>query len=137
MFNEFIRDRILPHCTPYASGGPISILIMDNCKIYWNSELTEMCQEAGVRLEYLPLYSPDLNPIETSFAVLKAWIKRHQDIGELFATDNTYREFLNLAVEAQDPWPDAGNLFRLAGIEYKGINNAVRQVEESDEEGDI
>ena len=90
-----------------------------------------MCQEAGVRLEYLPLYSPDLNPIETSFAVLKAWIRRHQDN---YSIDNIYGEFLNLAVEAQEEWVEAGNLFRLVGIEYEGINNTVRQVEESDEE---
>ena len=35
-------------------------------------ELQEMCDEAGVRLEYLPSYSPDFNPIEEAFAELKA-----------------------------------------------------------------
>ncbi|KAF1937137.1 hypothetical protein EJ02DRAFT_300971, partial [Clathrospora elynae] len=30
-------------------------------------------------LEYLPPYSPDYNPIERSFKVLKSWIKRHSD----------------------------------------------------------
>ncbi|EED14549.1 conserved hypothetical protein [Talaromyces stipitatus ATCC 10500] len=33
--------------------------------------------EAGVKLVYLPPYSPDLNPIEELFAELKAFIKRH------------------------------------------------------------
>ncbi|KZT31122.1 hypothetical protein SISSUDRAFT_995508, partial [Sistotremastrum suecicum HHB10207 ss-3] len=28
-------------------------------------------------LEYLPPYSPDLNPIEESFSCFKAWIKRN------------------------------------------------------------
>jgi transposase len=36
-----------------------------------------MCHEAGVVLEFLPPYSPDLNPIEEAFAELKAWMKRH------------------------------------------------------------
>jgi transposase len=31
-----------------------------------------MCEEAGVRLEYLPAYSPDFNGIEESFSALKA-----------------------------------------------------------------
>jgi transposase len=31
---------------------------------------------AGVKLLYLPPYSPDLNPIEEFFAVLKAFIKK-------------------------------------------------------------
>ena len=34
-------------------------------------ELQEMCDEAGVRLEYVPPYSPDFNPIEEAFAELK------------------------------------------------------------------
>jgi transposase len=35
-----------------------------------------MCCDAGVKLLYLPLYSPDLNPIEEFFAELKAFIKK-------------------------------------------------------------
>ena len=38
-----------------------------------------MCDEAGVLLEYLPPYSPDLR-----FAILKAWIRRN-DLSETFA----------------------------------------------------
>ncbi|KAF8576354.1 hypothetical protein K439DRAFT_1284357, partial [Ramaria rubella] len=29
-------------------------------------------------LLYLPPYSPDLNPIEESFSVVKAWLRRHK-----------------------------------------------------------
>jgi transposase len=36
----------------------------------------QLC-EAGVKLVYLPPYSPDLNPIEEFFAELKAFIKRN------------------------------------------------------------
>jgi transposase len=32
----------------------------------------ELCSDAGVKLLYLPPYSPDLNPIEEFFAELKA-----------------------------------------------------------------
>ena len=35
-----------------------------------------MCYEAGVKLVYLPPYSPNLNPIEAFFAELKAFIKK-------------------------------------------------------------
>lgn len=34
----------------------------------------------GVRLEYLPPYSPDLNPIEEAFSKIKAFIHRNCDI---------------------------------------------------------
>jgi transposase len=33
----------------------------------------------GVRIEYLPPYSPDLNPIEEAYSKIKHWIRRHQD----------------------------------------------------------
>jgi hypothetical protein len=34
----------------------------------------------GVRLEYLPPYSPDLNPIEEAFSKIKAFIRRNCDV---------------------------------------------------------
>ncbi|KIK93573.1 hypothetical protein PAXRUDRAFT_45149, partial [Paxillus rubicundulus Ve08.2h10] len=34
----------------------------------------------GCRLEYLPPYSPDLNPIEQAFSIIKAHL-RHQGLG--------------------------------------------------------
>jgi transposase len=34
----------------------------------------------GVRIEYLPPYSPDLNPIEEAFSKVKAFIRRYGDI---------------------------------------------------------
>jgi len=39
-----------------------------------------MCEDAGIILTYLPPYSPDLNPIESSFAQLKAWIKKNREL---------------------------------------------------------
>lgn len=39
--------------------------------------IEEMCIEAGVKLVYLPPYSPDLNPIEEFFSELKAYIRRN------------------------------------------------------------
>jgi transposase len=36
-----------------------------------------MCEDVGEKLIYLPLYSPDLNPIEELFAELKGFIRRN------------------------------------------------------------
>jgi len=33
--------------------------------------------DAGCRIEYLPPYSPDFNPIEQAFSVIKAYLCRH------------------------------------------------------------
>jgi hypothetical protein len=34
---------------------------------------------SGIQVEYLPPYSPDLNPIEEAFSKIKHWIRHHQD----------------------------------------------------------
>jgi len=55
-----------------------------------------MCEDAGVELAYLPPYSPDLNPIEETFAQLKAWIKKNRHMTEGF---QDYGDFLRMALE--------------------------------------
>lgn len=71
IFNQFVAEQVLPQCTPYADGGPRSIIILDNAKLHMSQELEDMCEEAGVLLARLPPYSCDYNPIETLFALLK------------------------------------------------------------------
>ena len=68
-FTLFI-EKLLDKMTPFP--GPRSVLIMDNCRTHHSDRLQEMCDEAGVILEYLPAYSPDFSPIEESFSILKA-----------------------------------------------------------------
>ena len=50
---------------------------------------------AGVILAFLPPYSPDLNPIEESFAELKAWIKKNHTLVTAY---NNFEDFLDLAI---------------------------------------
>jgi hypothetical protein len=44
-----------------------------------------MCDRKGIHLVYLPPYSPNLNPIEQSFAQLKAWMRKHYKTAALYA----------------------------------------------------
>jgi transposase len=52
---------------------------MDNAFIYhaFADRLETACRAKGVWLRFLPLYSPDFNPIEESFNDLKSYIQRH------------------------------------------------------------
>jgi transposase len=75
LFIQFLEERVLPNCSPYP--GKMSVLVMDNASIHKNPRLREICDNAGVLLVFLPPYSPDFNPIESTFKDLKAWIKRH------------------------------------------------------------
>lgn len=53
------------------------MLVMDNTSFQRRKRIEQMCAEAGVKLMYLPPYSPVLEPIEEFFTELKTLIKRH------------------------------------------------------------
>lgn len=46
---------------------------------------------SGMRLVFLPAYSPDLNPIEEAFSAIKAWVRNDWDYvdGELGGEGNS------------------------------------------------
>ena len=52
------------------------VVIMDNCSIHKSLKVKELIESVGCRLIYLPPYSPDLNPIENYWAVMKNNIKK-------------------------------------------------------------
>ena len=117
IFNDFVRYEVPPLCSPVP--GPRSVLICDNHRTHKSQELIDMCLEAGVQLAFLPPYSPDLNPIETTFSIPKAWIRRNFNMYELYEqNEEGFRSFLEAAVAAQNHGA-IGNpeqLFRKAGV---------------------
>ena len=48
-----------------------SIIVMDNAAFHKNKDMKDRIAKAGHTLEYLPPYSPDLNPIEKKWAQAK------------------------------------------------------------------
>jgi transposase len=88
----------MPLTTPFP--GPLSVLVMDNTRIHNDEEILDLAERfheynffwpicvhtkpnityKGVCIEFLPPYSPDLNPIEEAFSKIKAFIRRHSDI---------------------------------------------------------
>ena len=58
-------------------GPPLKrgdIVAMDNCRVHKVPGVEEAIAARGARVEYLPAYSPDLNPIELSFSKFKAFL---------------------------------------------------------------
>ncbi|KIL57687.1 hypothetical protein M378DRAFT_52852, partial [Amanita muscaria Koide BX008] len=72
-FQHFI-DGLLNHMQPYP--GRNSVIVMDNCRIHKHSDIVEAITSRGMRCEYLPPYSPDLNPIELAFSAMKYHLRR-------------------------------------------------------------
>ncbi|KAI7938122.1 hypothetical protein MJO28_015042 [Puccinia striiformis f. sp. tritici] len=69
-------EQVLPFMNPFP--GPRSVLVMDNCCIHHRGRIEELCEAHNVVYMYLPPYSPDFNPIEKSFLVIKNHLKRAQ-----------------------------------------------------------
>ncbi|NIE81811.1 IS630 family transposase, partial [Asaia sp. As-1742] len=55
---------------------PGDIVIMDNLGSHKGPGVQKAIEAAGASLQFLPLYSPDFNPIEMTFSKLKAHIRR-------------------------------------------------------------
>jgi transposase len=51
-------------------------IIMDNAPIHTSNEIEKMIISRGYRCIYLPPYSPELNPIEQFWSVLKGKVQR-------------------------------------------------------------
>ena len=53
-------------------------IVMDNAIIHTAKEIDTMITERGYRCIYLPPYSPELNPIEQFWSIVKNKVKRSQ-----------------------------------------------------------
>lgn len=73
---ECFRAYVAQQLVPVLKSG--DIVIMDNLGSHKSAELRRMINAAGARLWYLPPYSPDLNPIEQTFAKIKHWMRSAQ-----------------------------------------------------------
>ena len=73
--------------------------------------LEKLCNDASVVLKFLPPYSPDFNPIEESFAKMKAWMRKNYTLQDNY---KNFDGFLELAVQYMAA--KAGNHFRSCHI---------------------
>ncbi|CCA76208.1 related to transposase, putative-Phytophthora infestans [Serendipita indica DSM 11827] len=77
-FLDFILEDVtpqLPKMNPYPLSR--SVLLLDNCSIHKMQHLVDAVTAAGCKIRFLPPYAPELNPIEESFAAVKAALRRH------------------------------------------------------------
>ena len=72
-FLDWVRECLVP---TLQKGD---VVVMDDLPIHKCPEVGKLIEGAGARLEYLPKYSPDFNPIERAFGRLKAMLKKAQE----------------------------------------------------------
>jgi transposase len=93
-FLTFIEEVMIPTLQVKYSR-PI-VVVMDNCSTHISERVRELIEGAGFQLQYLPPYSPDFNPIELVWSVLKAWIRRWYYMKRRACHD--FGAFLKLAI---------------------------------------
>ena len=69
-----------------------SVFIMDNARFHRKDVLHKMAEDANCRVLFLPAYSPDLNPIEQTWANLKKFLRNYGSNFEL-PSDAVYHYF--------------------------------------------
>ena len=71
-FRAYVEQLLVP------TLAPGDIVVMDNLGSHKSNAVRNAVKAAGARLWFLPKYSPDLNPIEQTFAQIKHWMRMAQ-----------------------------------------------------------
>ncbi|MCH9625847.1 MAG: IS630 family transposase ISSsu3 [Chlamydiales bacterium] len=86
LFNAWLKQALIPTLTPGQ------VIILDNASFHKSAETRMLVEEAGCKLLFLPLYSPDLNPIE------KYWANMKTKVRELLPKFQTFTDALDQAI---------------------------------------
>lgn len=87
VFSAWLTQDLLPRLPEN------SVLVLDNATFHKRNDIQESIAAAGHTLLYLPPYSPDLNPIEHTWAHLKELRKTLRcSVDELFSALKYYGE---------------------------------------------
>ena len=79
VFNTWIDKMLIPDLPEN------SVVVMDNAAFHKSQKTRELIENHGHIIEFLPPYSPDLNPIEHKWAQAKSIRKKYDcDVFDLF-----------------------------------------------------
>ena len=113
-FYDFIQDHVLCQLQPFNGINPHSVVILDNCAIHHTHEVVDMIEGVGAIIQFLPPYSPDLNPIEEAFSKVKSGMK---NLGETVDITDTETILLMAfaSITAQDcrGWVSHCNIYNI------------------------
>jgi transposase len=83
VFYSWVSRELLPALSSH------SVVVLDNAAFHKRQDIKNVIRKAGHTLEYLPPYSPDLNPIEHKWAQAKSIRKK-----ERCSVDDLFKHYL-------------------------------------------
>jgi transposase len=70
VFLKYLEEVLIPQLWKGA------VVVMDNLSVHKSPTVEELLASKGVRVLYLPPYSPDFNPIEKAWSKLKSFLRK-------------------------------------------------------------
>ncbi|TQV83320.1 transposase [Denitrobaculum tricleocarpae] len=98
---------------------PGDIVIIENLPAQKPIAIRGAIEATVAVLRFLPLYSPDCNPIEMAFSKLRAFLEK-----TAARTKDDRGDAITLAIETFTP-KECENCFRAAGYDFKSSENAL------------
>lgn len=80
VFYNFTRAELIPNLQQFDGANDNSLVVMDNLSVHHCQPITTLLQSMGIVVQFLPPYSPDLNPIEEAFSYIKQYLRLHEDV---------------------------------------------------------
>lgn len=106
VFHTYVKDGLVP------TLRPADVVILDNLSAHKSKATAELIENVGARIEFLPAYSPDFNPIE------KMWSKVKESLRATKARDyNNLIAAIRAALRKVTP-EDAMNWFVSCGYSF-------------------
>lgn len=102
-FTAWVEQFLIPELEPGR------IVVIDNIGSHKGSRVRKLLKAAGIKLFFLPPYSPDLNPIEQMFSKLKRLLRKANER----TVDATWRRIGELLDHSQHT--ECANYIRAAG----------------------
>ena len=78
IFNTWIEKCLCPELKPW------DVVVLDNASFHKSEKTRLLIEEREARLLFLPPYSPDLNPIENYWALLKLYVRKYNTSFDIF-----------------------------------------------------
>jgi len=91
IYEVYIEKVLAPSLTPGK------VVVIDNARFHKSKKITQLIENVGCRVLFLPPYFPDFNPIEHYWAKIKRKIRKAAELLKDFyrATVNVLHELCN------------------------------------------